>query len=91
MSMWLLSKFRCGLCGSFRTTNGLDAERQRSGLAASSAARFETLKVCLLQAHVVIHTDRTNPYMLHTDAADVGVRAPLSQLETDGLSRLLAY
>ena len=60
------------------------------GLAASSAARFETLKACLLQAHVLIHHDRTNPYMLHTDAADVDVGATLSQLETEGLSRLLA-
>ena len=34
---------------------------------------FETLKARLLQATVLIHTDHTKPYMLHTDASDVGV------------------
>ena len=51
---------------------------------------FETLKTSLQQAPVLIHPDHTKPYMLDNDAADVGVRATLSQLDTDGLSRLVA-
>ena len=51
---------------------------------------FETLKARLLQAHVLIHPDHTKPYMLDNDAADVGVGATLSQLDTEGLSILVA-
>ena len=43
---------------------------------------FETLKARLLQVHVLIHPDHTKPYMLHMAAADVGVGATLSQLDT---------
>ena len=51
---------------------------------------FETLKASLQQAPVLIHPDHTKPYMLDNDAADVGVRATLSQLDTEGLSILVA-
>ena len=51
---------------------------------------FETLKARILQAHVLIHHDHTKPYMLHTDASDVGVGATLSQLDTEGLPRLVS-
>ena len=51
---------------------------------------FETLKARLLQVHVLIHSDHTKPYMLHMAAADVGVGATLYQLDTEGLSRLVA-
>ena len=51
---------------------------------------FETLKARLLQVCVLIHPDHTKPYMLDNDAADVGVRATLSQLDTEGLSRMVA-
>ena len=44
---------------------------------------FETLKARLLQAPVLINPDHTKPYMLHTDASDVGVGATLSQLDTE--------
>ena len=51
---------------------------------------FETLKSRLLQTHVLIHPDHTETYMLHTDASYVGVGTTLSQLDTEGLPRLVA-
>ena len=50
---------------------------------------FETLKERLLQAPVLIYPDHTKPYMLHTDASDVGVGATLSQFDTKCLPRLV--
>ena len=51
---------------------------------------FELLKSRLLQAPVLIHPDMTKPFLLHTDASDVGVGATLSQLDTEGIPRLIA-
>ena len=51
---------------------------------------FETLNVSLLQVHVLIHPAHNKPFMLHTDASDVGVGATLSQLDIEGLPRLVA-
>ena len=44
---------------------------------------FETLKARLLQTHVLVHHGHTKPYMLHTDASDVGVGATLSKLDAE--------
>ena len=51
---------------------------------------FATFKACLLQAPVLIQPDHTKPYMLHTDASDVGVGGTVYQLDTEGLPRLVA-
>jgi len=58
-------------------------------LAAQQHA-FDTLKARLLQAPVLVHPDHSKPYLLHTDASDVGVGATLSQLDAEGLPRLVA-
>ena len=39
---------------------------------------------------MLVHTDHSKPYILHTDASYVGVGATLSQLDADGLPRLVA-
>ena len=51
---------------------------------------FETLQARLLQAPVLVHPYNSKPYLLHTDASDVGVGATLSQLDAEGLPRLVA-
>ena len=43
------------------------------------------MKARLLQTPVLIHLDHTKPYMLHTDASDVGVGATRSQLDAESL------
>ena len=51
---------------------------------------FETLKARLLQAPVLVHPDIKKPYVLHTDASEVGIGETLSQLDTEGIPRLIA-
>ena len=45
---------------------------------------FEKLKSKLLKSPVLIVPDPAKPYVLHTDASDVGIGAVLSQEDEDG-------
>ena len=40
---------------------------------------------------MLVHPDHSKPYLLHTDASNVGVGATLSHLDAEGLPRLVAY
>ena len=51
---------------------------------------FEELKKRLLQAPVLIHPDMSKPFVLHSDASDVGIGAVLSQLNEDVHTCLIA-
>ena len=51
---------------------------------------FEVLKARLLHAPVLVHPDPKKPFLLHTDASDVGVGATLSQTDAEGIPRLVA-
>ena len=57
---------------------------------ASKQHAIDTLNVRLLQAPVFVHPDHLKPYTLHTNASDVGAVATLSQLDAEGLPRLVA-
>ena len=50
---------------------------------------FELMKARLLQAPVLIHPDMHKPFVLHTDASEVGVGATLSQLDSQGIPHLI--
>ena len=49
---------------------------------------FENLKRCLISAQVLIHPDYSKPFMLITDAGQVGMRAVLCHLREGFLSPL---
>jgi len=51
---------------------------------------FENLKRCLTSAHVLIHPDYSKPFMLITDASQVGMGAVLCQLREEFL-RTIRY
>ena len=40
---------------------------------------------------MLIHLDMTKPFQLHTDESDVGIGAILSQLDEQGIHRLVAF
>ena len=51
---------------------------------------FATLKQRLLQAPVMIIPDVKQPFLLHTDASEVGIGATLSQTDSAGQLRLVS-
>ena len=51
---------------------------------------FELMQARLLQAPVLIHPDANKPFVLHTDASEVGVGASLSPLDGQGIHHLIA-
>ena len=51
---------------------------------------FETLKACLCQTPPLAHPDFSKPFILDTDASDVGIGAVLSQ-DIEGSERVIAY
>ena len=65
----------------------MQKNREWAWLATQQHA-LETLEDCLLQAPVLMHPGNSKPYILHTDASDVGVGATLSQLDAEVLPRL---
>ena len=48
------------------------------------------MKARLLRAPVLVHHDHSKPYLLHSDAWDIGVGATLSQQNAERLPRLVA-
>ena len=83
-----------GLCGFYQRfvadyatvasplTDLMQKGRERAWLTAQQHA-FEVLKARLLQAPILVHPDHKKPYLLHTDASDVGVGATLSQTDAE--------
>ena len=51
---------------------------------------FDQLKRALLSKVILAFPDTTPPYVLHSDASEVGIGATLSQPDTDGHLRLIA-
>jgi len=53
-------------------------------------AAFDTLKVALTSAPILIHPDPSQPYVLYTDASDLAVGGILVQ-EREGQEKVIAY
>ena len=52
---------------------------------------FEELRRRLVTAPVLVFPDFTRPFILDTDASDIGIRAVLSQMQEDESERVIAY
>ena len=52
---------------------------------------FEELRNCLITAPILVYPDYTKPFVLDTDASDVGIGAVLSQVYDDGTEHVIAY
>ena len=52
---------------------------------------FEQLKEHCSQCPVLVYANYKNPFVLHTDASTTGLGAVLSQKQTDGTERVVAY
>ena len=52
---------------------------------------FNELCQCLCSAPVLSYPDFSRPFVLDTDASDVGIWVVLSQVDGEGCERLIAY
>ena len=52
---------------------------------------FDTLCECLSSAPVLAYPDFNRPFILDTDASDIGIGGVLSQLDEEGRERVIAY
>ena len=52
---------------------------------------FNTLKMCLTSAPILALPDWSKPFILDTDASDVGIGAVLSQIHQDGSEHAICY
>ena len=52
---------------------------------------FKDLRQRLLQAPIMTHPDFNRPFILDTDASDVGIGAVLTQVGSDGLQHVIAF
>ena len=52
---------------------------------------FNELRRCLCSAPVLAYPDFSRPFILDTDASDVGIGAVLSQVDGEGRERVIAY
>ena len=49
------------------------------------------MKQCLVTAPILAFPDYTKPFILDTDASDIGIGAVLSQFDVHGRERVIAY
>ena len=52
---------------------------------------FDQLRTCLCSAPVLAYPDFSRPFILDTDASDVGLGGVLSQVDDEGRERVIAY
>ena len=52
---------------------------------------FDKLRDCLYSTPILAYPNFQKPFILDTDASDVGIGAVLSQLDEDGCERVIAY
>ena len=52
---------------------------------------FQQLRTRLVTSPILAFPDHKRPFILDTDASDVGIRAVLSQFQDDGVERVIAY
>ncbi|OMJ22529.1 Transposon Tf2-6 polyprotein, partial [Smittium culicis] len=52
---------------------------------------FQKLKMAMTSAPVLAHPDTSKPYIMYTDASNVGIGASLHQKQPDGSVRPIAY
>ena len=52
---------------------------------------FNTLKMCLTSAPILALPEWSKPFILDTDASDVGIGAVLSQIHQDGSEHVICY
>ena len=55
------------------------------------AQAFNQLKDCLISPFILAMPDWTKPFILDTDACEVGIEAVLSQCDPDGSEHVIAY
>ena len=82
-----------GICGFYVFCGGLrdrcgsahrhDAEEQRVGMAGSQVARIRDHESSYTSGSSARAPDHSKPYILHTDASDVGVGETLSQMNAE--------
>ena len=52
---------------------------------------FDDLRNCLASAPILAYPDHSKPFLLDTDASDVGIGAVLSQIQDNGSEGVIAY
>lgn len=68
----------------------LKKEKTKFEWTEAAEAAFQNVKLALVTAPVLTTPDYTRPFLLQTDASDVGIGAVLTQ-EIDGEERVVAY
>ena len=57
----------------------------------NTESAFQHLKTCLCSAPILAYPSFDNPFILQTDASDVGLGAVLTQLDKSGHERVVSY
>ena len=58
---------------------------------AACQKSFDDLRKCLASAPILAYPDHSKPFLLDTDASDVGIGAVLSQIQDNGSEGVIAY
>lgn len=84
-------RFVRGFADIARPLHPLTEKGRRFQWSESCQRAFDQLKMGLTTAPVLAYPDPNKPFILDTDASDVGIGAVLSQQEEEGLERVVAY
>ena len=57
----------------------------------NTESAFQHLKTCLCSAPILAYPNFDKPFILQTDASDVGLGAVLTQLDKSGHERVISY
>ena len=77
----------------YELTSGENSKKKRHNIDWTDRCQqsFERLKEQCSQCPVLAYANYKHPFILHTDASTTGLGAVLSQKQTDGTERVVAY
>ena len=80
-------------CHLYELTSGKNSKKKKHNVDWTNRCQqsFECLKEQCSQCPVLDYANYKHPFILHTDASTTGLGAVLSQKQTDGTERVVAY
>ena len=80
-------------CPLYELMSGENSKKKRHNIEWTDRCQrsFEQLKERCSQCPVLAYANYKNPFVLHTEASTTGLGAVLSQKQTDGTERVVAY
>ena len=84
-------RFVSGFASIYKPLQHLTEKNVPFCWSPSCQQAFEKLRNCLITVPILVYPDYTKPFVLDTDASDVGIGAVLSQVYDDGIKHVIAY